>query len=128
MINFPFSIFKHPIPELVFLSIVFIALGVVLSLGLNYQTLIPEPQSQYEEEKATPKVATYSGTIKPLGPSIYAEGTHFLENAAGEVITILQSAKIDLSFFEGQTVAVEGTVKDSVEGNQTVLEVEKILL
>lgn len=104
-------------------------MGAVVGLALNYRTLtesLPEGNTPPMEETEEPKIATYSGTIKPLGPSIYMEGTHFLEDRAGKIITLLKSQKIDLMFLEGQTVEVEGNLSEAVEGGQTVLEVEKV--
>lgn len=109
-----------------------ITFGAVVGLALNYQTLKelrspkvePVPPAVVEEEEE--KIATYSGTIKPSAPSLYSEGTHFLEDENGEIVALLKSAKIDLSFIEGQTVEVEGRVKKTVEGEQMILDVEKV--
>lgn len=120
---------KRHLLKLGLVSIAAITAGAAVGLVLNYQTLTesrPEENTPPMEEIEVPKIATYSGTIKPLGPSIYMEGTHFLEDSAGKIITLLKSQKIDLMFLEGQTVEVEGNLSKAVEGGQTVLEVEKV--
>lgn len=139
MTNFQFSIYfalrnalragnqfsKRQILKLGLVSLAATAVGASVVLVLNYQTLkesLPEENTSPMEETEEPKIATYSGTIKPLGSPVSEGGTHFLEGVAGEIIAILKGVKIDLSFFEGQTVGVEGTIKGDV------LEVEKIIL
>jgi len=124
---------KKSVVRLGLVAVVALTVGAIIGLVLNYQTLRelrkeptppppPEPPIRREREK----IATFSGTIKPLASSIHMEGTHFLEDENGEMITLLKSSKIDLSFLEGQTVEVEGRIKKAVEGEQTVLEVEKV--
>ena len=124
---------KKQLLKLGLVSMAAITVGVAIGLALNYQTLRelrerpkPLPASPTQVEKEEEKIATFSGKIKPLGPSIYMEGTHFLEDEDGKMITLLESSEIDLSFLEGQTVEVEGKVRKAIEGEQMVLEVEKV--
>ncbi len=123
---------KKHLLKLGLISLAAITVGAFVGLVLNYQTLKKlrsepaEPAPPVVEEKEEEKIATFSGKIKPLGPSIYMEGTHFLEDEKGETILLLESSKIDLGFLEGQTVEVEGRLKKAVEGGQKILEVEKV--
>lgn len=126
--------------KITLVSALFLTVGAVLGLVLNYQTLrelrsgnAPDSSSQLEEneEEAAPKIATYSGTLKPLGQSIYMQGSHFLENEAGEMVILLEGGKVTpefLQLLEGQTIEVEGVVEDAVEGGQKVLRIERIVL
>jgi hypothetical protein len=120
---------KKHLLKLSLISVAAITAGAVIGLVLNYQAIKEarlEESTPPLEETEEPKIATYSGTIKPLEASIYMEGTHFLEDGAGKIITLLKSRKIDLTFLEGQAVEVEGKLSEAVEGGQTILEVEKV--
>ena len=125
---------KKTILRLALISIAFITIGAVVGLVLNYQTLkelrssdvARQPPVAVEEEEQE-KIATYSGTIKPSAPALYSEGTHYLEDADGEMIVLLESPKIDLSLIEGWEVEVEGTIEETEEG-QKLLEVTEVRL
>ena len=126
---------KKQLLKLGLISVAAISIGALVGLVLNYGTLkerrsggeVSTPPSPIEEEEQE-KIATYSGTIKPSAPSIYMEGTHYLEGADGGVIVLLESPKIDLGLIEGWEVEVEGTVKKTVEGDQTIMEVAEVRL
>ncbi len=139
MINFQFPIFNQfsiskfsnkPFLKLVVISAVCVGLGAAVGLGLNYKTLRElrseqvAPVSSVVAEEEQEKIATYSGTIKP---SVYLKGTHYLESADGEVIVLLESPKIDLALIEGWEVEVEGTVKNTEEG-QLLMKVAEVRL
>lgn len=64
----------------------------------------------------------YEGTIRPLGVSIYQEGTHRLENN-GELVALLESEEVNLPDFEEKEVKVRGYVRDTVEGGQKIMDV-----
>ena len=116
--------------RLVFLSIICIVAGVAAGLILNYQTVKELRSAEIEAtlpvvvEEEQEKIATYSGTIKP---SVYSKGTHYLEDAGGEVIVLLESPKIDLALIEGWEVEVEGTVENTEEG-QLLMKVAEVRL
>lgn len=69
---------------------------------------------------ATPK--QYEGIVKPLGVSIYMEGSHRLEKD-DELVVLLESEEVNLPDFEGKEVKVTGTVRDTVEGGQKIMTV-----
>ena len=64
------------------------------------------------------------GVVRKLGASIYAEGTHRLEQD-GSLVALLQAAgpQIKLDNFVGETVEVEGIVSPTVEGNLEIMKV-----
>ncbi len=64
----------------------------------------------------------YEGTIKPLGVSIYQEGTHRLEDE-DTLVVLLESTKVNLPDFEQKEVKVRGYVRDTVEGAQKIMDV-----
>jgi hypothetical protein len=66
-----------------------------------------------------------SGTIKPLGVSIYPEGSHRLEKDDALVV-IIQSTRYNLTQFEEFEVTVAGKVRDMDPGDQQVMDVEQL--
>ena len=68
-----------------------------------------------------------TGVIKPLGVSIYQEGTHRLEKDSS-LVAILESRKFNLSQFEESEVAVSGKVRDVKEGSQEIMDVEDLVV
>ena len=67
------------------------------------------------------------GVIKPLGVSIYQEGTHRLEKD-NTLVAILESYKFDLSQFEESEVSVSGKVRDVKQGSQKIMSVEDLVV
>lgn len=67
---------------------------------------------------------TMTGYIRPLGPNIYMQGTHALEDEGGKVLALLSGK--DLDRWLNRKVRVTGRAEPSVEGNQTVLRVERV--
>jgi hypothetical protein len=127
---------KKYLLKLFFLSLLSMALGAAVVFALNYRTVkdylarkgsspVGSPRSA-SQQKQEPQIATFSGIIKPVAPSTYAQGSHVLEDSSGKVITVLKSPKIDLNFLEGQTVEVEGIIKKMVGGEETILTVDKV--
>jgi len=131
---------KTHLLKLALISVAAIAVGALVGLALNYQTLkeiregpqsLPDNLSLLEggkEKKPQEKIATYSGKIKPsLEPEV---ASHYLEDDGGNMIIFLKSGKIDSGFLgllEGQTVEVVGAVKESSDG-QKILEVNEVHL
>lgn len=67
----------------------------------------------------------WTGKLEALGPSIHMEGTHKLVDG-DKLVVLLKSAKVDLKAHEGKKVAVTGASSATVEGNQTIVDVETI--
>jgi hypothetical protein len=65
------------------------------------------------------------GVVRPLGVSIYQEGTHRLEKD-NTMLAILESRKFNLSQFEGSEVEISGKVRDTIEGSQKIMDVEDL--
>ncbi len=125
---------KKHLLKLGLVSLAAIAIGAVVGLVLNYQTIQKLRSEPVEttlpvvEEEAQEKIATYSGKIKPsIQPEIAA---HYLEGDDGEIIVFLKSGKIESGFLEmleGQMVEVVGTIEENNEG-QKVMEVDEVHL
>ncbi|MFA7309264.1 MAG: hypothetical protein WC045_04380 [Patescibacteria group bacterium] len=74
----------------------------------------------------TTRQISIEGVVKPLGSSIYQEGTHIL-SVAGVTVSLLEGTNgIDLKQYEGKNVKVSGTSRQTVEGDGSIMEVEKI--
>ena len=69
--------------------------------------------------------SSWTGKVEKLGPSVYMQGSHRLVQADGTVL-LLASAKLDLSKYEGKTVTVSGRASPTVEGHQTIVDVEAV--
>ena len=127
---------KKKLLKLGLISVAFITVGALVGLILNYRTLKELRSEQFEPapsvvavEEDSEKITTYLGKIKPsIRPEIAA---HYLEDDEGEMIVFLKSGKIESGFLEmleGQAVEVVGTVKKTVAGDQTVMEVDEVHL
>ena len=73
------------------------------------------------------KNVSYSGTVKPLGISIYMEGTHRLSLSDGRFI-LLESDAIDLNGYVAEEVDVLGAIRPTVESDAMIMRVESISL
>lgn len=73
------------------------------------------------------KNVSYSGTIKPLGISIFMEGTHRLSLQDGRFI-LLESDSIDLNGYVDEQVDVLGSIRPTVESDAMIMRVESISL
>jgi hypothetical protein len=69
----------------------------------------------------------YTGVVKPLGVSIYQEGTHRLE-VNGALKVILMSNQYNLYNFEEAEVAISGPVRDTITGGQRIMNVTQLEL
>lgn len=67
----------------------------------------------------------WTGTVEKQGMSITMQGTHKLLSG-GKTVVLLKSARVDLTKFEGKKVAVTGASSPTVEGNQTIVDVQEI--
>lgn len=122
-------------------KIIVITLLLVLLAGLalmGIKKLIPDGFGPSEDEIAeiyhdddheigeddvySQTLKQYEGTIKPLGVSIYQEGTHRLESE-GSLVVLLESTKVNLPDFVEKEVKVRGYVRDTVEGAQKIMDV-----
>lgn len=74
---------------------------------------------------STTPATQWTGKLEALGPSIHMEGTHKLVDG-DKLVVLLKSAKVDLKAHEGKKVAVTGPSSATVEGNQTIVDVETI--
>lgn len=116
-----------------------IAAGIVICLLLGatvgYFMMKPTLNPPIDDSSVTiptgpvqPQTVTMHGVIRPLEASMYMQGTHQLVGEDGKVLAILEPGdKIqDLTFLEGSEVDVEGTASKTVEGDMTVIKVEKV--
>ncbi len=70
---------------------------------------------------------SYSGTIEPMGMSIFMQGSRQLVDDKGDVIVLLNAGDgIDLNKFSGKKAKVSGTLEDTVEAGGKILTVEKV--
>lgn len=69
-----------------------------------------------------------TGYIRPLGPSIFMQGTHTLQDGSGKVLALLtaRGSGVDLNRWLNQQVKVTGRAEPTVEGHQTVVHVERV--
>lgn len=89
---------------------------------------VAEEETGNEEEEETPSDwESYTGTITPLGPSIYMQGSHQLVDENGETILLLEARDDKLEVASGMEAEVQGPVEKTVEGNQRIMMVEKIV-
>ena len=73
------------------------------------------------------KNVSYSGVVRPLGISIYMEGTHRLTLTDGRFI-LLESESSDLNGYVGENVDVVGAIRPTVESDAMIMRVESISL
>lgn len=118
---------------LLFLSTVFVFLGAVLGLSFSnrnarrfYNDLPGGKSAPSERGENKDKSENLRGKVEPLGPSIYMQGTHKLVNSEGEILALLESKDIDLSFLEGMKVEVEGPASKTIGGDLKLVKVEKV--
>jgi hypothetical protein len=81
-----------------------------------------EGLDQEGEDIYSQTLKQYEGTVKPLGVSIYQEGSHRLESD-DTLVVLLESKKVNLPDFEEKEVKVRGYIRDSVEGGQKIMDV-----
>ncbi|MBI2265360.1 MAG: hypothetical protein HYU64_09345 [Armatimonadetes bacterium] len=93
--------------------------------GTFEKLLIIDPVSVFGREGAR---RTWTGTLKPIGVSIYMQGTHVLTDPKGKIKCLLKSGDpgIQLENYLGKHVRVSGHSERTVEGNQTLVTVEGI--
>lgn len=75
-----------------------------------------------EDDVFSQQMKQYQGIVKPIGVSIYGEGTHRLEQD-DRLLAVLESEKVNLLDFEQKEVKVRGFVRDTEEGGQKIMEV-----
>ncbi len=66
-----------------------------------------------------------TGVVKPLGVTIYQEGTHRLEKD-NVLLLILESRKFALAQFEEAEVTVSGVVRDTKQGGQKIMDIDDL--
>lgn len=71
-------------------------------------------------------MASYKGTVKPMGMSIFMQGTHQLVDDGGDTVALLQSDSVNLDSYLNKKVEASGNAEPTVEGNATMLTVESI--
>jgi len=84
-----------------------------------------DPIAEDLDDLYSKQLKQYQGSVKPLGVSIYGEGTHRLEEE-DQLVVILESEKINLPDFEEKEVKVRGFVRDTSEGGQKIMDVDFI--
>lgn len=70
----------------------------------------------------------FTGTVEPMGMSIFMQGSHQLVDDQGEVIVLLQSSDQDLDQYSQKKVKVSGRLSDTVEAGGQILDVTSIEL
>lgn len=142
------SLSKPQKPLILFLSVAGISLlvgwGVGKILVARRATLLPQvPTSQVPEEHKNAEKSgndagdseeetpsdweSFTGTIIPLDVSIYMQGSHMLVDENGEIILLLEARDDKLEVALGMEAEVQGPVENTVEGNQRIMTVEKIV-
>jgi hypothetical protein len=81
----------------------------------------PKPPASGDPDDTT----SYTGTVEPMGVSIHMQGTHKLTEG-GATVVLLRSGSVALSTYEGKRVRVKGKASPTVEGAQTIVDVESI--
>jgi copper amine oxidase-like protein len=83
--------------------------------------LQPKPDQPRREDSRV-------GIVKESQPSIYMQGSHRLEDAAGNLLALLSEADsdVDLDRYLGERVKVSGQAEPTVEGDMTHLKVESV--
>lgn len=73
-------------------------------------------------------MASYQGTIKELGMSIFMQGTHQLVDDQDNLVALLSSASdsVNLNNYLNKKVEVHGQAEPSVEGGETIVAVESV--
>ncbi len=92
--------------------------GTLAALCLFLALTVPASAHEF-----TPGYYYATGTVQPLGFSIYMQGTHYLASASGGMISLLSSDYYDLSLYEGAKVTVSGWVEHAVTGSAVHMDV-----
>jgi hypothetical protein len=80
--------------------------------------------------KATPPAAvtSWTGTVQPAGVGITMQGSHKLVEGGTTVVLLTTTNRyVELVKFEGKRVKVTGTPSPTVEGGQTIVDVQTIV-
>lgn len=122
------------------ITIIIVLLALLTGLGLySISQWIPgvgpsaeEMERLFEEGQEGELENTYDisikkleGIVRPIGVTIYQEGTHRLESN-NKLLVLLASDAVNLEEFENREVTVTGVVKDTVEGSQKIMTVHTI--
>lgn len=100
-------------------------------------TPVPEQEgtvsSMREEVKESsssiaPKAETRTGVIKPIGITIYMQGTHKLEQTDSSELLLLESTSVDLNGYVNETVQITGLISSTIEANGLIMNVDSIQL
>ena len=119
-------------------------LGLALaSCGKDEEKPKQPPQTPYSSTKpskppsgatpggtAVPPTASQSwtGTLQPAGIGITMEGSHKLVEGGATVVLLKTTNKmVELAKFEGKRVRVTGMPSPTVEGGQTIVDVQTIV-
>ncbi|PIR53232.1 hypothetical protein COU76_02335 [Candidatus Peregrinibacteria bacterium CG10_big_fil_rev_8_21_14_0_10_49_10] len=88
-----------------------------------------QPQSSSSSEKVIreTKNVSYSGIVRPLGISVYMEGTHRL-SLENDRFILLESDAVDLNGYVDEHVEVLGSIRPTVESDAMIMRVESIAL
>jgi len=113
---------------------IFGIVGVLIGAGVGFRLFgssspVPEPSlpsGGEEVAREESKGESLSGKVLPLGPSIYMQGTHKLVDDDGETIAVLKARDDKLKLAEGYRVEAFGKITKTVEGEMSLMEVERI--
>ena len=103
-----------------------IILAIVVSVASAINYSYPQKKEVIDIDKTD--IKTLIGTVRPIGVSIYMQGTHFLFGDDGKIETLLESKTINLKDFNDKKVEVSGLTRKTVEGDQQIMTVVKIEL
>jgi len=118
--------------------LVIVVLPALLFAGCREQTT-PSDASESESSSGTQfsseseriiretNNVSYSGTVRPLGISIYMEGTHKLSLPDGRFI-LLESETADLNGYVGESVVVVGAIRPTIESDAMIMRVDSVSL
>ena len=79
-----------------------------------------------QEKGGTDNLESRIGIIKPLGISIYMEGTHILQTGDQKILLEPSDKRIILDDYLGKRVTVSGEVRKTVEDNMEIMKVGDI--
>jgi hypothetical protein len=89
---------------------------------------VPTPAPTVPPKPAAAPAAsdfTGAGVVEVQGISIAMQGTHKLVDG-GKTVCLLESKKVDLKAHEGKKVKLSGPSRPTVEGGQTIVDVQTI--
>lgn len=104
----------------------FLALGTIFGVIFTpYRSInVSDVDFSTSRPPAEEQTVIQTGVVRRLTSSV--DGANFSLETSGGGKLLLKSDRIDLSFFEGASVTVEGKIIKTTDGSQEILLVEKV--